>query len=135
MVVSGSGQVAHEENSSVLDLMAEVDLAQRADVAPLAAALTGLGRDASVFAILAATPKSSLGELIARPRLPGSAVALLIRPWTWTGSGRDQIAENAWQSAADSLRASGWRVVPAESGSHLAELWPALLGARLSGHR
>lgn len=134
-VVSGSGQVAHDDANAILDLMAEVAPALRADVAPLASALTGLGRDASVFAILAATPKSSVAELLGRPRLPGSAVALLLRPWTWLRSGQDLLSEQAWQATADSFRSSGWRVVSAEAGSDLAELWPAMLASRIAAHR
>lgn len=129
-VVTGGGQVAHDDAAAILDLTAEVRPALRADVQPLVTALTGLGRESSVFAILAATPKSSVGELLVKPQLPGSAVALLLRPWTWAGGGRDALSEAAWQSTAESLRASGWRVLPVEAGDELAELWPTLLTTR-----
>lgn len=129
-VVTGDGDVAHNDAAAILDLAAEIKPALRADVRPLVTALTGLGRDSSVFAILAATPKSSLGELLVKPQLPGSAVALLLRPWTWAGGGRDALSEAAWQSTAESLRASGWRVLPVEAGDELAELWPTLLTTR-----
>ena len=134
-VVTGDGRVAHDSPAAVLDLLAEVTPALRADVQPLAAALNGLGRDAAVFAVLAASPKSSIGELVGRPRLPGSAVALLLRPWTWSSGGRDLLADAAWQSTADALRAGGWRVVGADAGDELAELWPALLSARAGNTR
>ena len=81
--------------------------------------------------MLAATPKSSVSGLLHRPQTPGSAVALLLRPWTWDGVGRDLLAEAAWQSNADMLRAAGWRVVPAEAGDDIADLWPSLLSARV----
>jgi len=134
-VVTGSGQFANDSGAAILDVMAEVTPALRADIEPLATALTGLGRDASVFAVLAATAKSSISELLGRPRLPGSAVALLLRPWTWSSTSRDLLAEAAWQSAADALRAGGWRVVGVESGTELADLWPTLLAARVSSIR
>ncbi len=129
-VVTGGGQVAHDDAAAILDLAAEVRPALRADVQPLVTALTGLGRESSVFAILAATPKSSVGELLVKPQLPGSAVALLLRPWTWAAGGRDALSETAWRSTADSLRASGWRVLPVEAGDELVELWPTLLTTR-----
>lgn len=129
-VVTGDGEVAHDSSSAILDLLADVKPALRADLEPLAAALNGLGRDAAVFAVLAATPKGSVHGLLSRPRMPGSAVALLLRPWTWNSDSPDLLAEAAWQSGADTLRAAGWRVVPAESGTEIAELWPSLLSAR-----
>ncbi len=129
-VVTGDGEVAHDKPSAILDLLADVKPALRADLEPLSAALNGLGRDAAVFAVLAATPKASVSGLLSRPRMPGSSVALLLRPWTWTGNTQDLLAEAAWQSSADVLRAAGWRVVPAEAGNEIAELWPSLLSAR-----
>jgi uncharacterized protein (DUF58 family) len=129
-LVTGDGEVAHDGSSAILDLLADVTPALRADLEPLTAALNGLGRDAAVFAVLAASPKGSISGLLGRPRMPGSAVALLLRPWTWTGTNQDLLAEAAWQSSADTLRAAGWRVVPAESGDEIAELWPSLLSAR-----
>ncbi len=134
-IVTGAGQVARDDSAAILDLMADVSLALRADLNPLASALTGLGRDASVFAVLAASPKCSISELLGRPRLPGSAVALLLRPWTWSQHSRDLLAEAAWQSTADALRAGGWRVVPAEAGDEFADLWPSLLAARYANPR
>ena len=50
-------------------------------------------------------------------------------PGPGTASARDLLAEAAWQSSADTLRAAGWRVVPAEAGDEIAELWPSLLSA------
>ncbi|MFL6161212.1 MAG: DUF58 domain-containing protein [Jatrophihabitantaceae bacterium] len=131
-VVTGSGQVAHDEVGPVLDMLAEATPALRSDVQPLAAALSALGRDASVFAILGAAPHAVISELLGRPRMPGSSVALLLRSWTWvaTGGMRDLLREESWQESADALRAAGWRVVPAESDSDLAELWPRLLSVR-----
>ncbi|MGI8666500.1 MAG: DUF58 domain-containing protein [Jatrophihabitans sp.] len=135
-VVTGAGQVAHDEYTPILDMLADVTPALRADLQPLAAALTGLGRDASVFAILGASPHAPISELLGRPRMPGSSVALLLRPWTWAaGSPRDLIREEAWQATADSLRSAGWRVVPAEAGADLAELWPRLLSVRAAAKR
>ncbi len=135
-VVTGSGQVAHDDTTAILDLLADTDQALRSDLQPLATALTGLGRDASVFAILGAATHAPIAELLARPRLPGSSVALLLRSWTWTTTGsRDLIREEAWQATADSLRTAGWRVVPAEADSDLAELWPRLLSVRAVAKR
>jgi hypothetical protein len=131
-VVTGDGEVAHDNSAAILDMLAGVNPALRADIEPLAAALTGLGRDAAVFAVLAATPRSSLSGLLHRPQTPGSAVAVLLRPWTWDIGGSDLLAEAAWQSSADMLRAAGWRVVPAEAGDDIADLWPSLLSARVS---
>jgi len=134
-VVTGDGKVAHDTPPALLDLLAEVKPALRADVEPLSAALSGLGRDAAVFAVLAASPKGSLSGLLNSPRLPGSAVALLLRPWTWNRDTQDLLAEAAWQTSADTLRAGGWRVVPAQAGDDLAELWPSLLSARAASLR
>jgi hypothetical protein len=135
-VVTGSGQVAHDEVTPILDLLAATTPALRADVQPLASALTGLGRDASVFAILGASQHAPVTELLGRPRMPGTSVALLLQPWTWTpGTGRDLIRQEAWQATADRLRTAGWRVVPADRDADLAELWPRLLSARVAARR
>ncbi|HTZ45200.1 MAG TPA: DUF58 domain-containing protein [Jatrophihabitans sp.] len=134
-VVTGSGHVAHDEVTPILDLLADAQHALRSDVQPLATALSNLGRDASVFAVLGVAPHAPLAELLGRPRLPGSSVALLLRSWTWAGIGRDQLREEGWQASADALRAAGWRVVPAEAGSDLAELWPRLLATRAGAGR
>jgi uncharacterized protein (DUF58 family) len=134
-VVTGDGQVAHDSSPAILDMLADVKPALRADLEPLTAALTGLGRDAAVFAVLAASPKSSVSGLLTQPRMPGSAVAVLLRPWTWNSETPDLLAEAAWQSSAETLRATGWRVVPAEAGDDIAELWPSLLSRRVTSVR
>lgn len=134
-VVTGAGQVAHDEATPILDLLADTEPALRADLDPLAAALHRLGRDTSVFAILSGAPHASVTELLGRPRIPGSSVALLLRPWTWSGLADDLLRQEAWQATADSLRSSGWRVVPAERGVDLAELWPTLLSVRAVARR
>lgn len=130
-VVTGSGQVAHDESTAILDMLAETPAALRSDVQPLATALGGLGRDASTFAILGAAPHAPISELVSRPRPPGTSVALLLRTWTWAaGEHRDLLREESWQASADALRSAGWRVVPAESGDDLADLWPRMLNVR-----
>jgi len=129
-VVTGSGQVARDELNPVLDLLADATPALRSDIDPLATALNGLGRDCSTFAVLGAAPHAPLGELLRRPRPPGTSVALLLRSWTWSSSGGDQLREEAWQANADALRTAGWRVLPAEAGDQLPELWPRLLNVR-----
>ena len=131
MVVTGSGQVAHDESIGILDLLAETKPALRSDVQPLAAALGGLGRDASTFALLGTAPHTPISELVSRPRPPGTSVALLVKTWTWTaGAERDPLREESWQTTAESLRSAGWRVVPAEAGMSLDELWPRMLNVR-----
>lgn len=134
-VVTGDGQVAHDSSPAVLDMLADVKPALRADLEPLTAALTGLGRDAAVFAVLAASPKSSVSGLLTQPRMPGTAVAVLLRPWTWNGDTPDLLAEAAWQSSSETLRAAGWRVVPAQAGDDIAALWPSLLSKRVTSYR
>jgi hypothetical protein len=96
----------------------------------LLTALNGLGRETSVFAVLAAYDRTALGELASRPRIPGSAVAVLLRPWTWFGPEASVAGDETWQAAADAMRTAGWRVVAAEHGDELADLWPALLSTR-----
>lgn len=130
-VVTGSGQVAHDDGAAVLDMLAETTPALRSDVQPLATALGGLGRDASTFAILGVATHAPIPELVSRPRPPGTSVALLLKTWTWTSSAsRDLLREQAWQANAESLRSAGWRVVPAEAGEDLASLWPRMLNVR-----
>jgi uncharacterized protein (DUF58 family) len=129
-LVSGDGRVAHDDPASILDLLAETKPALRADVSPLLTALNGLGRETSVFAVLAAYDQIALTELAARPRVPGSAVAVLTRPWSWDSAERNLLGEAVWQVAADAMRASGWRVVGANAGDELGTLWPALLSTR-----
>jgi uncharacterized protein (DUF58 family) len=133
LLVTGSGRVAQDTTEVMLDLLAETMPAQRADVQPLGDAMAGIGRDASVFAVLASTEHGSLNQLLARPRPPGSAVTLLLRPWTFAADGTrsthlDPRADAAWQESADALRTAGWRVVAAEGGDEIELLWPVLLG-------
>ncbi|MCW2541331.1 MAG: hypothetical protein JWN95_3056 [Frankiales bacterium] len=133
LLVTGSGRVARDTTEAMLDLLAETVPAQRADVQPLSDAMAGIGRDASVFAVLAATERGSLNQLLARPRPPGSAVALLLRPWTFDADGsrathRDLRAEADWLRSAEALHTAGWRVVAAEGGDEIEQLWSLLLG-------
>ncbi len=136
MVVTGSGQVAHDESIGILDMLAETKPALRSDMQPLATALGGLGRDASTFALLGTAPHTPISELVDRPRPPGTSVALLLKTWTWTsGAERDPLREETWQSNAETLRSAGWRVVPAEAGMSLDELWPRMLNVRAGVRR
>jgi hypothetical protein len=71
--------------------------------------------------------------------MPGSAVALLLRPWTFAGID-DQVGGNiadeaAWHEAANALRGGGWRVVGVSGGDELATLWPTLLASRVGTPR
>jgi hypothetical protein len=83
-----------------------------------------------VFAVLAAHDRAALAEIAGRPRLPGSAVALLLKPWTWSASSQSLPGEEMWHAASELLRAAGWRVVGVEAGAELSELWPQLLSSR-----
>ena len=110
-VVTGGGQVAHDEldrRSSTCWPTSSRRCA--ADLQPLATALTGLGRDASVFAVLGRAPPSARSpNCSAGPGCPASAVALLLRPWTWNvRHARTCCAEAAWQS--DRRVAAGGRL-------------------------
>jgi uncharacterized protein (DUF58 family) len=131
VLVTGSGRAAHDDNQSMLDLLAVTKPAMRADTGPLADALNHLGRDASVFAVLSTADQGSIGELALRPRLPGSAVALLLRPWTFASHAVPAVPSTAWDAqwlaGAEALRVSGWRVVAVEGGDELPSLWPDLL--------
>jgi len=129
-VVLGDGRLARDDPGLVLDLLADAKPVLRADLLPLLTVLNGLGRETSVFAILAAADRAALTDLAARPRLPGSAVALLLRPWTWTQDERNLLGEEVWHEVAESLRAAGWRVVAADSSDELSDLWPTLLSPR-----
>ncbi|MDQ1730031.1 MAG: hypothetical protein QOK10_190 [Pseudonocardiales bacterium] len=132
-LVSGSGGVASEDTQTMLDLLADTRPALRADVEPLTDALNGLGRDSSVFAILVGDDPATLSGIALRPRLPGSAVSLLLKPWTFAPQYFDQARtlalETSWQVTADSLRVSGWRVVAGEAGTELPAIWPLLLAS------
>ncbi len=146
-VVTGSGATAHEDAPQLLDLLADTKPAMRSDLEPLARALTGSGRDSTMFAIIAAYDTRQLRELTAHPRIPGSAVALLISPETFeleVGPASADVAgrpvaaaENGpdWRDAADLLRAAGWRVVGVRGGDQLADLWPALLSQTMGALR
>ncbi|UQX87199.1 DUF58 domain-containing protein [Jatrophihabitans telluris] len=132
LLVTGSGQAVHEDQLAMLDLLADTRPASRADVEPLSDSLHGVGRDASVFAILSCHDRGQLASLAARPRLPGSAVALLIKPWTfepgWTADGdADLESEALWQEISGLLHANGWRVIGVSSADALPTLWPYLL--------
>jgi uncharacterized protein (DUF58 family) len=129
-LATSDGRLAQDESNGILDLLADVKPALRADLAPLLTSLNGLGRETSVFAILAAYDQAALTEVAAHPRLPGSAVAVLMRPWTWMTADRDLAREEVWHAAADALRVAGWRVVGADVGDDIAELWPTLLSMR-----
>jgi uncharacterized protein (DUF58 family) len=142
-LVTGSGRSADDDVATLLDLLADTKPAMRGDLGPLATSMGGAGRDASVFAVLAAHDSATFAELTARPRAPGSAVAVLVRPWTFptaraaarpidapADAGRDDVSdvrEAQWHEAAELLRSAGWRVIGARAGDTLAELWPAAL--------
>jgi hypothetical protein len=81
--------------------------------------------------VLSTADQGSIGELALRPRLPGSAVALLLRPWTFASRAMPAVPSTRWDAqwlaGAEALRASGWRVVAVEGGDELPSLWPDLL--------
>jgi uncharacterized protein (DUF58 family) len=130
-VVCGDGQVAHNDARAIMDLLAELRPAPEFTAAPLAAALGSLGRDASAFAVLAGSDHTALADLLTRTRTPGSAVALLLKPWTWRNHAVDDPDREAgWNDVADGLLAAGWRVVGVRGGDSLVDLWPTLLAAR-----
>jgi uncharacterized protein (DUF58 family) len=160
VLVGGSGQAAHNDVSPMLDLLADTRLANRADLGPLTDALGGLGRDSSVFAILAGYDRAVLSDLAARGRAPGSAVVLLLQPWTFATrnpnavlhAGAEQVpaastsshsadqldpthnaGEAEWLMIAETLRSNGWRVVPVAAGAELTDLWPELLASARLG--
>ena len=74
---------------------------------------------------------ASLSELAARPRTPGTAVAFLVRTWSFlpAASTSTQELETGWQESADLLRSAGWRVISVEAGDMVADLWPAALAS------
>lgn len=131
--VLGDGRYSGADERQLLDLLADTHTSFADDVEPLVRALGGIGRESSVFAVLSGFDLVALSQLARRPRNPGSAVAVLIQPWTWRPGGSHESEEaQTFLEIATRLRAAGWRVVPAAAGDLMAGLWPALLGQRMA---
>src|SRR5690348_9923556 len=111
---------------TLLDHLAEVRLAPRADVATLVERVrkrSDGGLVIGVFGLLTA-PEA---DLLARLRTSGATcVALLIDSTTWLNlspAAREEAA-NRHEAAALALLRNGWRVVGVAHGGRLAALWP-----------
>jgi hypothetical protein len=111
---------------SLLDHLAEVKLAPRADVANLVERVrkrTDGGLIIGVFGLLTA-PEA---DLLARLRTSGATcVALLVDSTTWLNlspPAREEAAHRH-EAAALALLRNGWRVVGVAHGSRLPALWP-----------
>jgi len=129
-LVLGDGRLAGTDEGELLDLLADARPTFSGDLDPLLSALRGLGRESSVFAVFAAYDGNALAQLAARPRMPGSAVALLLRPWTWTSPTNDRGGNAVWVATDAKLRSAGWRVVAVDATDDLTQLWPQLLSSR-----
>lgn len=116
----------------LLDGLAELKASRVSDLRDASLAL-GRSGDSLVIAVLGSLSEQDAGDLAHRRGGTTTAIAVLLRTWTWGGGHHDSSAEAHFVANVALLRNAGWRIVPASAGDKLADLWPrAARGAALA---
>jgi hypothetical protein len=117
----------------LLDGLAEVEPSRAQSLREANVALGRSGSDSLMIAVLGALSEQDASDLARRRQGTSTAVAIMLRSWTWGTAGPDAAAEREFARNVALLRDSGWRIVPAAAGDRMADLWP--LAARGAASR
>jgi hypothetical protein len=108
----------------LLDGLAELEASRSKTLRDASLALGQHGSDSLVIAVLGALSEQDACDLAGRRQGTSTAIAVLLRTWTWGSAPTDSAAAREFANNVVLMRNLGWRVVPATAGNSLADLWP-----------
>jgi hypothetical protein len=117
----------------ILDGLAELESSRVPSLRDASLALGRSGSDSLMIAVLGVMNEQDASGLARRRQGTSTAIAVMMRSWTWASPVPDAHAEREFARNVALLRDSGWRIVPATAGDRLADLWP--LAARGAASR
>lgn len=88
---------------------------------------SGIAEDRALIAVLGASSRAALGELLSRTSQHADGLAVLLDVGAWSPGDSGEIVDV--QEGAQLLTNAGWAVVIAEPGDGLAEVWQRLCQA------
>ena len=111
----------------LLDHLAEARFNHRTDLHGAISALrSGEGVHGTLVAVLGTVSEADVRALVTARTMQDLSIAILLDTPTWAG--RLQLAPNSGapdrDEIAELMLRNGWRVIPAERGSLLPDLWP-----------
>ena len=115
------------EEGVLLDHLAEVTFAHRTDMHGAVNALRGgEGRHGTLIALLGAIGLTEARALTSSRSAQEANIAILIDAASWVGAAPKTLPEGGSEpdAVAEHLVRNGWRVIRADRGSLLPQLWP-----------
>ena len=118
--------VGSDFEGALLDALAVIDTSGNETFRDAASSLRRGGGDGLLVAVLGSVDAEQTSQLAQLRHGASAAVAVLLDSTTWTAmpEGARATAQSAYDGSVRLLRVSGWRVIKAEVGDSLADLWP-----------
>ncbi len=110
---------------ALLDALADVQLTRNRGLGVLSPAVRSAAREGTMIAILGAVSDEDAQQLAGVRAGVGSSIAICVDPMSWLAqdqNGRERAARAA-QQRAKVFTGQGWRVVPADRRTPLAQVW------------
>jgi hypothetical protein len=109
----------------LLDAFAMLTPSKTATLTDATRGLHRAGTDSLVIAVLGDLSPEDAGALARRRQGTTTAIALMLRPQTWTpgGSGLRPEDQQRFEHNVALLRNGGWRAVPVSAGDRLPDVW------------
>jgi uncharacterized protein (DUF58 family) len=118
--------VGNDFEGALRDALAVIEPSHNETFRDAASALRRGGGDGLLVAVLGSTDAEETSQLAQLRQGASAAVAVLMDATTWTAmpEGARASARTAHEGAARLMRVSGWRVIKAQVGDVLPDLWP-----------
>lgn len=115
----------------LLDALAMLTPSRTATLADAARELGRAGSDSLVVAVLGDLSPGDAASLARRRQGTTTAIALLLRPATWTGGGSEprEQEQRRFDANVALLRNGGWRVIAVAAGDRLPDVWSGVARA------
>jgi uncharacterized protein (DUF58 family) len=109
----------------LLDAMAMLQPTKTPSLDAATRALYRAGSDSLVVALLGDLSEADAAALARRRQGTSTAIALMLRPVTWTPGGAETRVEEQerFEHNVALLRNGGWRTVPVSAGDRLPDVW------------
>lgn len=109
----------------LLDALAMLTPSRTVTLADATRALHRAGTDSLVVALLGDLSSDDAAALARRRQGTSTAIALMLRPLSWTPGGADARSEEQtrFEQNVALLRNGGWRAVPVSAGERLPDVW------------